>query len=247
MGELEKASRGWVRVGCCGFPVAQQRYAAVFDLVEVQQTFYQIPPATTLVRWRRRLPPPFEFTLKAWQLITHEATSPTYRRLREPLSEATRRRCGSFRPTAEVHRAWERTRQAAQLLAARFVVFQCPASFRPTAENVAHLREFFREIARDDLILGWEPRGEWEASLIQKLCEELQLVHVVDPLVVAPVAGALRYFRLHGLGGYRYRYTDDDLRRLAERCQSDRPTYVLFNNVFMWEDARRFLRLWQNR
>ncbi|MHC1610664.1 MAG: DUF72 domain-containing protein [Candidatus Methanospirareceae archaeon] len=33
-------------------------------------------------RWRLRAPKEFEFTVKAWQLITHEPTSPTYRKAR---------------------------------------------------------------------------------------------------------------------------------------------------------------------
>lgn len=41
--------------------------------------------------------------------------------------------------------------------------------------------------------------------------------------------------------GYRYRYTDKDLRQLATGCRG--PTYVLFNNLPMWGDARRFARL----
>jgi len=51
-------------------------------VVEVQQTFYQIPRIATGKRWREEAPPDFEFTMKAWQLITHEPSSPTYRRLR---------------------------------------------------------------------------------------------------------------------------------------------------------------------
>jgi uncharacterized protein YecE (DUF72 family) len=61
-----------IKIGCCGFPVAQARYARHFPVVEVQQTFYQVPSLATLAGWRERLPSDFEFTLKAWQLITHE-------------------------------------------------------------------------------------------------------------------------------------------------------------------------------
>src|SRR5579884_761496 len=231
-----------VRVGCCWFPVGRERYARIFQLVEVQQTFYQMPDRALLQRWRAQLPPPFEFTLKAWQLITHDATSPTYRRLREPLSRRQLRRCGSFRPTDEVHQAWERTREAAHILQARVVVFQCPSSFRPTDENLRHLRLFFSQVQRDGLALAWEPRGAWEPELIRQLCAELNLVHVVDPLVNLPVAGPFRYYRLHGIGGYRYRYTDADLDRLAALCEGPEVVYVLFNNVNMWEDAQRFLK-----
>ena len=70
-----------VKVGCCGFGMARARYAALFPVVEVQQTFYQPPRVATAARWRAAAPPPFVFSVKAWQLITHEPASPTYRRL----------------------------------------------------------------------------------------------------------------------------------------------------------------------
>jgi uncharacterized protein YecE (DUF72 family) len=62
-----------VRVGCCGFPGGLARYGQTFSVAEVQQTFYQPPPLKTLEKWRTLVPGGFEFTLKAWQLMTHEA------------------------------------------------------------------------------------------------------------------------------------------------------------------------------
>ena len=53
-----------------------------------------------------------------------------------------------FAPTEEVFAAWERTGQIAEALEAKIVVFQCPASFRPTEENKANKRAFFRSIGR---------------------------------------------------------------------------------------------------
>lgn len=232
-----------VKVGCCGFPVGQPRYAGRFRVVEVQQTFYQVPSLATLTRWRQRLASPFEFTLKAWQLITHEASSPTYRRLREKLSAAQLRCCGAFKRTAEVRAAWERTADAAKALGARVIVFQCPASFTPTAEHIDNFTQFFKSVERGGLQFAWEPRGVWEPSLVRRLCREYDLIHAVDPFQQEPVAGEFRYFRLHGRTGYRYRYTDADLRQLAEMCRGRRTAYVMFNNLSMWEDAQRFDQL----
>jgi uncharacterized protein YecE (DUF72 family) len=232
-----------IRVGCCGFPVGRERYARKFAVVEVQQTFYQPPAPETLARWRARLPAPFELTLKAWQLITHEASSPTYRRLREKFTAAALARCGAFRPSREVQRAWQRTFDAARTLEARIVLFQCPASFTPAAEHIANLRRFFGRVERGGLVFAWEPRGGWAPELVRKLCRELDLVHAVDPFRERPLGGALRYFRLHGRTGYRYRYTRADLAELAGLCRGRLPAYVLFNNVSMWEDAQRFAAL----
>ncbi len=229
-----------IRVGCCGFRKARATYYAHFDLVEIQQTFYHPPQPSTVQRWRQEAPEGFEFTLKAWQLITHSPSSPTYRRLRLTIPEEATGHYGAFRPTDEVFAAWETTRQQAEALEARIVVFQCPASFTPTPEHQANMRAFFSQIERGDLRFAWEPRGRWSDDQIRTLCQELDLIHCVDPFDRLPVYGDLLYFRLHGRGGYRYTYTDEDLARLNDWCQAAREVYVLFNNVSMWEDALRF-------
>ena len=50
------------------------------------------------------------------------------------------------------------------------------------------------------------------------------------------------YFRLHGIGGNRHRYTDEELNRLRELCTTE-PTYCLFSNATMRDDAERFVRM----
>src|SRR3954452_13844602 len=163
-----------VWVGLCGFTMAFTDYVREFPVVEVQQTFYEPPADATLLRWRRRAPLRFEFTLKAWQLITHEASSPTYRRLRRPLSSRERRECGSFRTTPIVLEAWSRTVQCARLLRATALLLQCLRSFRATPENTQRLREFFAAIDRPTGVrILWEPRGPWPPELVLVLCREL--------------------------------------------------------------------------
>lgn len=95
-----------IKVGCCGFGVARPKYFQQFSLVEIQQTFYQPPKPNTAKRWRDEAPSDFEFTLKAWQLITHEPTSPTYRRLKTQLNKKEKEQLGGFRWSAPVRRAW---------------------------------------------------------------------------------------------------------------------------------------------
>lgn len=47
-------------------------YSRAFDTVEIDSTFYAIPPVTTVEGWARRTPPGFVFALKVPQAITHE-------------------------------------------------------------------------------------------------------------------------------------------------------------------------------
>ncbi len=230
-------------VGCCGFPMARDRYYAKFPIVEVQQTFYLPPAIETLRKWREKAPEGFVFTMKAWQLVTHESSSPTYRRLRTPVPPETTGRYGSFRPTEEVAAAWRATLDAARALKAEAIIFQSPASFTPTREHQANLRAFFRNARGEsgNILLGWEPRGEWRTELAGELCDEYGFFLVVDPFRTPPQQMEIQYYRLHGIGGYRYRYRDEELERLAEWC--GRRAFCLFNNTNMAEDAERFLKM----
>jgi uncharacterized protein YecE (DUF72 family) len=224
--------------------MAMAEYVTQFRVVEVQQTFYQPPQVATLERWRTQAPPDFEFTLKAWMLITHEARSPTYRRLKRELTEEEREQCGSFQSTPIVREALDVTLACAEALAARRLLFQCPASFKPTKENVRRMREFFESITRPpELQFLWEPRGGWSDTLVRELCTELDLTHVVDPFSARTVTPDRCYFRLHGRTGFRYVYEDDELEELYGMLPRDETSYVLFNNVRMREDAARFQKL----
>jgi uncharacterized protein YecE (DUF72 family) len=231
-----------IRVGCCGFAAAQKKYFELFKTIEIQQTFYQLPEIKTAEKWRSAAPPGFEFTMKAWQLMTHVPSSPTYRRLRERIDPGKRDRYGGFRATSEVLGAWRRTAEFASALGASIIVFQCPASFRPLPQNVKNMQAFFGKIDRAGFTLAWEPRGPWPEDLVMRVCEEFDLIHCVDPFQNEPLFGSLDYLRLHGAPNYVYTYTDKELEILRNKIR-EKPTYVMFNNNTMKEDALRFLRL----
>ena len=232
-----------LKIGCCGFRLPQAEYQELLSVVEIQHTFYQPPQISTLERWRTAAPAAFEFTLKAWQLITHEARSPTYKRLRRKLTESERADAGFFKPTALVKEAWEVTRACARALKAKHVLFQCPASFTPTREHLANLETFFSTVERDGLGFCWEPRGAWDQKLVRALCQQFDLWHVVDPFVTPTVTPANCYFRLHGRKGWRYTYESAELADLLELMPAQKPSYVFFNNVQMIEDALKFQTL----
>ena len=86
-----------VKIGCCGFGISQAEYVQRFSVIEVQQTFYQQPKIETLRKWRSAAPANFEFALKAWQLVTHTAKSPTYKRLKRSLTATESAQSGDFK------------------------------------------------------------------------------------------------------------------------------------------------------
>ena len=246
------SAKASILVGCCGLQGRQADYYREFPLVEVQRSFYQLPRLSLAEKWRQEAPDDFSFTMKAWQLITHRSESPTYRRLKEELPGSPSA-YGDFQATEEVEAAWQRTLEWARTLQTPIIVFQCPRSFRPTDGSIRNLRSFFERAERDDMHFVWEPRG-WPDDLVAELCEELNLVHCVDPLIDETQWGPFAYHRLHGLPAYRYRYrySDEDLDRiyraaLDEGALDRRPVYVMFNNWWLHDDARSFVARFEGR
>lgn len=76
-----------IRIGCSGWnyrhwrgpfyppDLAQKEwfafYAATFDTVEINNSFYRLPTKETFAAWRDRAPPDFRYAVKAPRLITH--------------------------------------------------------------------------------------------------------------------------------------------------------------------------------
>jgi uncharacterized protein YecE (DUF72 family)/DNA-binding XRE family transcriptional regulator len=233
------------KVGCCGFARGRNQYFTQFELVEVQQSFYKPPRADTALRWRKEAPSDFEFTLKAWQLITHSPSSPTYRKAGIDISQGEEKCYGFFKPTEEVMAAWLKTKEIAKALGAKIVVFQCPPSFSESRENKENIRSFFHSIDREGLLFAWELRGNWSDEGIISLCQELDLLHCVDPFLNRSLSGTPHYFRLHGGPRYLHTYSDEELKQLAQMGQKG--GYFLFNNISMYDDALRFKRLLAER
>jgi len=244
-----------IKVGCCGWSYFNpnkllnlsdwkekykhkvQAYASLFDLVEVNSTFYKIPRVKTVENWRSlvdEINPSFEFTVKSSRIITHEDL---------------------FSGDASIQ-AYYKIKEIAEALRARIILFQTPASFRNTSENINKLRDFFSKIKRDGLVMVWEPRGaSWinDQDTVRDICLEFDLIHCVDLFRTSPCAFSshkIGYIRLHGKPPgkemYKYKYKDKDLEKLLKSVKSiseAKETYILFNNIYMYEDALRFMDL----
>ena len=236
-----------IKIGCCGwsyfrakeffgtgwknrFESVLQAYSKLLPSCEVNSTFYRIPKVSTAEKWRKSVDKSFEFTVKASRLITHQI-------------KFTKASASAFYMTANICRA----------LNAKIMLLQSPASFKPTKENIERMKDFFSSIKRGKLILAWEPRGNWHKNpeQIKKVCKKFDLVECVDPFRNTPISSgknSMVYFRLHGFGKpsmYNYRFSDDELKRLKKLVEDlDKDTWIMFNNVYMYEDALRFISMW---
>lgn len=256
-----------IRVGTCGYSRYQpegdwksrykdklQAFADVFPAVELNRTFYKLPMAKTARKWREEVPEEFEFTVKAWQAITHPTSTVTWRKRKEKLTSEQEQEFGDLNPHPLVFDAWEESCKIAGELRSPVVLLQTPSGFGPVETNVANLRGFFENVDRHGMEVAWEPRGEWNdrLDLIGELCEEIEIIHVVDLMRREPrSAGRTAYIRLHGLNeretDYDYEYTEEELQELARRLQKleqrHEKVYCMFNNYEMYPNAGRLMEI----
>jgi uncharacterized protein YecE (DUF72 family) len=211
-----------------------EAYAQLYNSVEINSTYYAIPRLTTAQKWRREasdIDSQFEFTVKAFQGITHRN-----RFGKEPIP------------------FFDSVRQICSAVEAKLLLFQSPANFLPIAANVAKMQVFFNEIDRGGLVCVWEPRGKWydDPQRIVDVCKGLNLIHCVDPFRNEPLVFGkerIAYFRLHGFGKpsiYHYDFSKEELSWLQSVVLDLSPKlkriYVLFNNMACYENARTFQR-----
>ncbi|MDQ3132561.1 MAG: DUF72 domain-containing protein [Acidobacteriota bacterium] len=103
-------------------------YAEIFDTVEVDSTFYAIPPSSTIENWYKKTPQNFTFSLKMPQEITHEHL------LRETSFPIVTEFC-------------ERILLLKEKLAV--VLIQLPPHFEANKENAAALKNFLAWLPQD--------------------------------------------------------------------------------------------------
>ena len=81
-----------IKVGCAGWDYKDWRgpfyprnmkepqflefYASHFNIVEINSTFYSVPSEKRVKNWLIRVPEGFQFSVKAWQKITHDLNDP---------------------------------------------------------------------------------------------------------------------------------------------------------------------------
>lgn len=242
-----------IHVGCCGWAVrgGKKAYYERFKCIELQDTFYKLPKLETVKRWKESAPSDFIFCMKAWQVITHPPTSPTWRKAGIKVQEPSKDLYGMLKPTKENIDAWSKMLEVAKVIDSYVIVIQTPPSFGYSEENFSSVDKFFGRIPRNDIIIGWECRGTWSENLdaVAELCRRHEIVHVTDIMRLRPAyRHKILYVRLHGLGkgetNYSYKYTDEDLSKLLYLIKQEMAEremgFVMFNNVWMAEDALRF-------
>jgi uncharacterized protein YecE (DUF72 family) len=195
-------------------------YASLFNSIEINSSFYKIPQAATIRKWRESVPDDFRFTFKLWKGITHE---------KELL----------FNPE-DITRFMDAIGEAGEKKGSLLIQF--PPSIRAGQfPQLSRLLEAVRE-ADDSWDIAVELR---HSSLYQEqtdqLLTSLNMAMVIHDLPASaappePLDLDFIYLRFHGPnGGYRGSYADDFLAEYAQNISQwlaeGKRVYTYFNNT----------------
>ena len=242
-----------------GLPANQQIsfYAQSFPIVEVNSSFYRMPPLRNFELWATRTPPGFVFDVKPYRQLTwHD-------RENSPDPENT----------AQFRRALQPLRDAGKLGA---ITFQFPPWFTYRPDNLAYLRQLRESFADDPLTIEFRHRSWLQAEHVPQVVEELRKeklgLVVVDepqvgsgsvPTVVRVTNPALSLVRFHGRNAatwykkvdktadrFDYLYDEDELRgwlpNVAQLAKQAEEIHIFFNNNradYAVRNARQLTRL----
>lgn len=191
-----------------------EHYARRFPCVEVNSTYYRLPPASVFEAWRAAAPPGFRFVVKAPGEITHE-----------------KRLVGAER---DVEEFLDRVRLLGDHLGP--VLFQLPPGFHA---DVKRLRAFL-DLLPDGLRCAFELRHRsWYAHDVRQMLERRGAAWVVHDYGRrgSPVwtSASWVYLRLHGPSGrYRGAYEVETLlawaQQVLEWLKEGREVWCFFNN-----------------
>ena len=202
-------------------------YAAEFDSVEVNNSFYQLPRETTFDRWREESPPGFLFAVKASRYITH------IRRMRQP------------RESVEL--LWSRAARLGEKLGP--ILFQFPPRFPADPEL---LREFLGVLPAGMKAAFEFREASWWRDDVYDLLDRAGAAWVLADRpgwrVPSVVTGGWTYLRFHWGRATHPAYSPEKLRRWADRVSGldVKEVYAYFNNdpeAAAPSDARRFRKL----
>ena len=191
-----------------------EHYAARFDTVEINNTFYRLPETATFARWRERAPMRFEFAVKASRFLTH------MKKLKDP--------------EEPVERLFSRMRALGRHLGP--VLYQLPPGWKL---DRARLEYFLQVLPRDVRHVMEFREPSWYAEDVLALLAShgvaLCLHDMKGSATGRERVGPFVYVRFHGASGtYSGAYPEERLRTWADWLHAQRAdgadVYAYFNN-----------------
>jgi uncharacterized protein YecE (DUF72 family) len=200
-------------------------YSRLFNFVEVNSTFYQIPDLKTPESWRRQVQPDFEFSVRCNKDITHEY---------------------QFQPTEEAFKILSDMVTICETLRAEILHMQTPSSFQPDKQNAHLLDSFISSVNMKDVRIALEIRGSNQAlsTDFTQVMQKHNIIHSIDLSKDEKPAykSDILYSRLFGKGTHNiYQPTDQELVKIDKKASTGthKKAAVSFHFVRMYQDARR--------
>ena len=228
-------SKQWY-VGTSGFMVGQKTWINLpnINCIEINSTFYRLPNATTIDKWKN-LSPNLFFSIKASKYITHS------KRLKN---------C----KTAWL-KLWRRIKPLGKQMKA--VLLQLPPSFKNKPETFQRLKKMQKYLPRGGPSIIFEFRDKswfttevtdlfksagWclAGTLITRKKGTYWLGNLPAGLHIPARTSDTTYIRIHGERGYRKYYGAQKLREMKQRIlkNNTEKNFVMFNNVFFTKRNR---------
>ena len=215
-----------------------QHYAASFNAVEINSSFYRSHQRSTYERWSSSTPAGFGFSVKVPRSVTHDCA---LRHCRSELNQFCQEIAGLGRKL-------------------KVILVQTPASLE--YDPRVAVRFFKSLIAGCPAQIAFEPRHtSWFAAGVQAKLQEIGVSRVVaDPIKIAdasrpPDAARLIYYRLHGSPRMYYSaYTSEYLTELSKEIRilvaQSKQVWCMFDNTARyesWGNAHCLRQLLENR
>lgn len=202
-----------------------QRYAARFNTVEINSSFYRPHRLATYQRWAATVPEDFNFTVKVPKAITHE------RRL--------------VNVTERFAQFISEVQGLGRKLGA--LLMQLPPSLR---FDEAIVSDFLAMVRKNfSGIIACEPRhATWFTPAAARTLASFQISYVAaDPIVKQlPEGMTATYYRLHGSPEMYYSsYNEEYLQTLADQLKqvADSECWCIFDNTALGHATENAIRL----
>jgi uncharacterized protein YecE (DUF72 family) len=205
----------------------------IYDFVEVNSTFYKLPPVDQARKWRASVPTSFEFTMRASMELTHE---------------------GHLEPTKKNYEIHEKELAIAKELEAAILHFQFPPTLEVTHDVLKNWKDFMGSTKTNSrsssgkLAFAFEIRNSKSAESlpVKSFLREYDIIPTTDAsrssqLDVSSHSKIL-YTRVFGLGDHtKWSFDSNELLSLDAKVQQVAASkkYVTFHNMTMYEDAAR--------
>ncbi|HEX3770720.1 MAG TPA: DUF72 domain-containing protein [Polyangiaceae bacterium] len=203
-------------------------YAKRFDLLEVRAARAAQPGETadaapgpsvaTLKRWRKSVPPPFDFAVVAGPHLS-----------RVKASEAA---------DQEVEAAIA----AIDALQARCFVLRTPPDVTPTSLWRDRIGKIVARIPHDVTHFVWEPSGVWEVPDAAAQAREWGAVLALDPAREVVPPGPVAYLRLRALGETQA-FSPLALERIVDKVGPRRDVFAIIETDTAQAEAKRLRQI----